>query len=152
MNKQEITAKTKVESSDDILVNSPDVKIQWRVLYEDQTTLDQNYKKENEHHFGHIDQEKLVAFILINNDDMPILSVDVRNGEILVYNLHLKVSFPKGEKESDFKLIYFRRIRQVFEHTGTVIVVKHAVGLQKNIDGKNYQQIIMVDDELLQQK
>jgi len=111
--------------------------------YKDGSKLLQSFGKLDEHNFGDIAQEKLEIFELKGKGKS--YKVNVITGE---FNLNgLKVYFDDLPIDADYKLIYFRRIREVFEHTGQETHIKFCLGLQCNDKGKNKQILIFIEED-----
>jgi hypothetical protein len=132
----------------------PYLKYQWVVVYKDGSELKQNYLQPDEHHFGHIDQEQLQDFLLEDENGNRFYGVNVPAGIIYCKGLHLHVKFPPSQEapgQVEYRIIYFRRIRNDYtEGDLSGQVIKHALGVQATIDGKNYKQLLFVgeDDKL----
>lgn len=113
--------------------------------YSDGEKLYQNFNKENEHHFGHIDQDRLEIFELFSKRLKKSYSVHLKTGEFLLagQNCYAK-DLPRN---ADYRLIYFRRVRESFKRSGTITTKKYCFGLQCDIEGRNYQVIFFIDGE-----
>ncbi|MFH1860041.1 MAG: hypothetical protein ABH870_03375 [bacterium] len=73
-------------------------------------------------------------------------SVDLTDGSFRIGYEKLKFD---GFDGADFKLIYFRRVRQTMSAVGALqnkTVVQH-LGWQTNIDGKNHQRVMAIYED-----
>lgn len=133
---------------------------EWRAIYNDGTKLYQHYgvgNEKGEHHFGHIDQEKLVAFQLVAKDGKMFFGVDLLTQSIIILGLVFHVEFPRDHENNvcKGKLVYFRRVRHDFTANGTVTGVRYVLGLQaavsqttkKGVVARNYQQYVFVNPD-----
>jgi hypothetical protein len=124
------------------------LELEWLAEYTDDSALRQNYQREDEHHFGHIDQDKLSVFWLIDSaTGEKLFGVDVHEQTILVGDVPFIVEFPrtKAGEPVKGKLVYFRRVRNDFAPEGITTTVRYAIGLQANIDGRNHQQYLFIN-------
>lgn len=136
----------------DIQIQQPELKYHWLAIYKDGTELAQNYGLEDEHHYGHIDQEKLKIIALVNKRGERPHSLNLEDSTLNLNGVSLHV---KLTQENKVRPIYFRRIAMTI-NGGEKPVVKHALGLQATENNKNYQLIALIGEdetiELLQKK
>lgn len=128
----------------------PELELEWLVIYDDGTELKQNYDKGDagdEHNFGHIDQDRLREFWLVDETGERHFGVNVRTQSIMIGDVQFYVEFPRDKEghEIDGKLVYFRRIKNDFAPEGITTTVRYCIGLQANIDGRNRQQYLFVN-------
>lgn len=114
--------------------------MEWIASYNDQTELKQ-FENGKEHLFKEINQEKLKQFALTENNKIQAF-VDLDTGQIHVGNKILE--FPKF-KDVEFRLIYFRRVKQVIGSPEDSSV-SHYIGWQTTIKDRNYKRIISFKD------
>ena len=117
--------------------------MEWTAFYNDNSSLHQ-FEGEKEHLFSEIDHKKLDSFALIKNNKIEA-AVNLNTGQI-----HIKdniLEFPKF-KDAKFKLIYFRRVRQVIGTQGGTFV-KEYIGWQTTIKEKAYKRIITFKDNII---
>jgi hypothetical protein len=127
---------------ENIIINQPPLRYQWIARYSDGTFLEQNYLKEDEHNFGHIDQERLVSIDLVDEYGNIPFSVNIKNQMLFVNGMFFHV---KLTEKNDCRVIYFRRIRQnVYGNNDTFVF--QALGLQSTENGKNYQLIMLINE------
>jgi hypothetical protein len=128
-------------------IQPDELNLEWVVLYENGEELRQNYKKgeENgEHHFGHIDQDRLAEFYLEDKEGNRPYSVNLKEGYINLKGQRIYIEFPKGEDVGENRLVYYFRVRNDFAPTEVRIMVTFLIGIQALIDGKNYQEILFI--------
>ena len=143
-----------------------ELKYEWIAKYNDGTELRQyDDKKQLVYHFGHIDQEKVVEFILESKTEPKfIVSVNLKNGvfyinnkpvkETLIDNIKIPLGLFFGDKKivsswgNKAKLIYVRHIRRDFNMgTGTVSVsMTYELGYEGKVDGKDEKHTIVIDE------
>lgn len=114
--------------------------MEWIAIYNDKTELKQ-FENGKEHLFKEINQEKLRRFALTENNKIQAF-VDLDTGQIHIGDQILE--FPKF-KDVQFRLIYFRRVKQVLglpEQSS----VNHHIGWQTTIGDRNYKRIITFKD------
>ncbi len=131
-----------MQEGNSIPVLRPSIKFQWVATYSDNTELFQNYLSDDEHNFGHINQDRLISLSLVDeNNDRPY-SVNVVDGTLTIngQTFHIKLT-----PENKTRLIYFRRIRTAM-HGSFKDVVIHAIGLQSTFEDKNYQFIALISE------
>ena len=124
------------------------LELEWLAEYTDGYTMSQNADQEDEHNFGHIDQDKLENFWLVDSSsDEKMFGVNVKTQAIILGDIPFYIEFPrtKAGTEVTGKLVYFRRIRNDFTPEGVITSVRYAIGLQANIDGRNHQQYLFVN-------
>jgi hypothetical protein len=139
-----------MKSNSGVEVQRPkEIEIEWLAVYSDNETLKQNYDINGGNHFGHIDKDRLKSFWLVNKSGERILGVDVVEQCFIVDDKKMYVDFPRNRNNESVKgkLVYFRRIKNVFEQTGTIVTFRHCLGLQANVDGSNYQQYIFINED-----
>lgn len=129
----------------------PAIALQWVAIYTDNTELKQNYATKDEHHFGHIDMDRLDYFALEDvKGNRPYL-VSPKRGQIGINGTPYNVKFPPTGDGTvpEYRLIYFRRVRNDIPMDGSAptITVKHCIGLQATIKGQNYQQLVFVGED-----
>lgn len=135
-----------------IPLNQPDLAYQWVAIYNDNTELKQNYLDPiDEHHFGHIHLDALREFYLEDSQGNRPYGIFLPEGKIIIGDLELKVKFPvdpDNPGDPDYRLIYFRRIRNDYT-SGDLSgqTVKHVIGVQATVAGKNYQQLLFVSED-----
>lgn len=111
--------------------------MEWVAYYTDNTQLKQ-FEDGKEHLFKEIDQEKLEGFALF--ESIQIASVNLKTGEIKVNSTILE--FPEPHfKDAKFRLIYFRRVRQVIGSSKDSSV-KHYIGWQTTVQNRNHKRLI----------
>lgn len=141
-------------------VGRSELDFEWLARYEDGSVLKQyDDEKDEEHHFGHIDQERLREFVLFSRrGPSKTVSVNLRNGlfflngkvlEELEVNGH-KIPLGHmflGKKISKRKLIYFRRVRRDFDmDAGTMTAtISYILGYDVVADGKKIKEILQVN-------
>ena len=124
---------------------TPELDYQFVCHYDDGEKLYQNSGKDDEHHFGHIDQDRLERFELVGKNKS--YSVNVRTGE---FDLNgTKIYFDSLPKEAEYRLIYFRRVNKLLgeggEEYGTHL--RYCFGLQCNYEGKNKQVLVWINED-----
>lgn len=117
--------------------------------YTDGETMKQEYGTENEKNFGHIDQDRLGVFELTNGEksyrlDLKNGMFDL-NGQIVSFDL----GFLNGKhlEPDNRRLIYFRRLRELFGGRTGLDSIRHAFGWQCTIDNENYQRIVFINED-----
>ena len=83
--------------------------IYWTAIYEDGEELSQFNEDGSENLFGEIDQSRLMMFELRDSTD-KIWIVDLQNGSFKIGD---EVITFEGYEGVDYRLIYFRRVRQL---------------------------------------
>lgn len=132
------------------------IDYEWICHYEDGTKLYQNHNSgEDEHNFGHIQQDKLGVFELTNGQNS--IKVDLQtgkfniNGQEIGFDLGFKLHEDKQSAyhldPEKYELIYFCRVRRDFAPEGMIETVKYFVGWKTNIDGVVYQRLALVDED-----
>ena len=115
-------------------------ELTWLAIYKDGSTLNQFGKDGKEYLFKEINQVKLSRFQLIGNIGNYL--VDLEDGSFIINKQ--RISF-NGFKDSKFKLIYFKRIKQ---NLGGAIPIEitYNVGWQVagNAETPNYQRIMQI--------
>lgn len=135
--------------TDQEIQRPPTIELEWIATYNDGSELKQNYEKENEHHFGHIDQERLTIFRLVNKEGKPIAAINIKDQKLAISGGRFFIEFPRDKDGNKVKgkLVYFRRVRNDFTPNGIIVSVRYCLGLQANIDGKNYQQYVFINND-----
>lgn len=130
----------------------PKVDHEWVAVYNDNTELPQNYglgEANGEHHFGHIQEDKLASFWLQDKQGKRDFGVLMAEEALSIKGLKFYVQFPKNTDGSPApkRLIYFRRVsNQVHMGEGFIDTsVRQCIGLQATVNGKNYQQLIFIN-------
>jgi len=122
--------------------------IQWLAVYE-KGMLPQFNEDGTENLFGDIDQSKLKMFILRSMNGPGYWAVNLKNGTFKIREETFRwAGFGKGV---DYRLIYFRRVRQIMGAVHPAIQhrqrteVQH-LGWQATVDGKNHQRIMHITE------
>lgn len=125
-------------------IRTENLDLEWKAVYENGEVLKQKYGTKNEKNFGHIDLDKVKEFWLGAS-----VCVNMKEQYFIVNGLKFYVEFPRNKSSEKVKgkLVYFRRIRNDFAPTGTVISIRYCLGLQANIDGVNYQQYLFINND-----
>lgn len=115
---------------------------QWRVIYKNNDSLYQDFESAGEKHFGNIEQDRLSIFEIYSEDQS--YSVNVETGEFSLDGSKIFFgNIPRGE---EYRLIYFRRIKQALNGVTEDSSIRHCFGIQCTVDGVNQQALIWVDD------
>jgi len=143
-----------------------ELKYEWIAKYNDGTELKQyDDKKQLVYHFGHIDREKIVEFILESKTEhLFAVSVNLKTGLFYINNkpvekiqvdkeqIHLGLYFGNKKIVSSWgnkaKLIYVRHVRRDF-NMGTGITsakINYELGYEAMIDGKHEKHTIVIDE------
>lgn len=136
-----------------------EVEYQFICHYSDGSKLVQDYGTPHERTFKHIDQDKLEVFELTNGQKS--FKLNLKTGDFDLNGLIIRFKdrdIPDAKRsfytpdedwndkpEPQLRLIYFRRIRVDFAPTGQVNTVRHVIGWQTTVDGKNIQRLVMVE-------
>ena len=116
----------------------------WKAIYNDNIELDQ-FVGEKENLFGDIEQDKLIAFRIDNNDKHVI--VDLKIGIFMINGTIFEIpnlSF----KEDEYRLIYFRRVQQNICVQGEKSSsIESFIGFQITIDDKNHKVMVSVNEQ-----
>ena len=139
---------------------------EWSAKYSDKTQLKQyDDKKGHVHHFGHIDQDKIVEFVLVSKYE-PKTEIGINlldgifsiNGRKVPYIKTGKTQIPLGlliEGKSvtsswgnKAKLIYLRHVRRDFKLGEGVMdtTIIYELGWEANVDGKQVKKTIHITD------
>lgn len=119
------------------------LKYEFVVYYNNGEKLYQKYNTKDESHFGHIKQELLQKFVLTNSKNS--YSVDLKTGE---FDLNgVKFRFNDFNGLENYRLIYFRRIRQIINSPVEIHDLKYCFGIQATSGGKNRQFLVWIDEE-----
>ena len=122
----------------------PELNWTWRAIYTD-GQLDQ-FVLGLEHQFKEIDQDRLVAFMLMR--EHSVIGVNLTDGKFYLNHIDLNIEpFVAGP----YKLIYFRRVRQSISQYGRELGIKetvHHLGwqIEGSSDTHNHQRILSVKD------
>ncbi len=137
-----------------------ELNLEWAARYSDGSKLAQfDDKADEEYHFGHIDQGKLIEFLLVSKTDpKQTVSVNLETGLFYVSGVALEVlkieahEIPIGisfsdKKVEDKKLIYFRKVRRDFNFaTGTMAVsIAYILGYEARVNGKKVKELLQVN-------
>ena len=149
--------------------NRSEILYEWIAKYEDGTELRQFDDEKNiEYHFGHIKQDKLIEFILVNkynpkktlsiNLETGLYSIDGEVVEVLnINNNNVNIGMNIVGKNIESKtgnrvaLIYFRRIQRTACLTNPSIVSSKLIGIwyflgwESKIDGVYHKYEIAID-------
>ena len=143
-----------------------ELKYEWIAVYDDGTELRQyDDEKQLAYHFGHIDQKKVVEFILESKTEpkftvsvnlktglfyinsKPVPKIQVGNSQIPLglFFGNKKVVSPWGDKA---KLIFVRHVKRDFNMgTGTTSVsMTYEMGYEAKVDGKHEKHTIVIDE------
>jgi hypothetical protein len=142
-----------------------EIKYKWIAKYSDGSQLFQfDEINDEEHHFGNIDQDKIIEFILESTDKSHSVGVNLKNGLFFINdkpvttvdadNSRVSLGLFFGDKNphsswgDKAKLIYFRHVRRDFHMaTGTMTVsMTYELGYEVNIENKNYKFSIVFDE------
>jgi len=116
----------------------------WRAIYESGEELTQ-YKDGKEVLFKEIDQEKLIAFRLDNEQGRHII-VDLKIG-MFVVNGSIFAIPNLSNKQENYRLIYFRRVVQSLALGGakaSPTTTEPYIGFQVTIGDKNYKAMVSI--------
>jgi len=113
----------------------------WIAQYGDGTTLCR-FMNGEEKLFKDINHDELVLFNV--SIGVKQVMVDLTFGTISINGNTLV--FSNSNREENYRLIYFRRVRHDFNTKGAQSVnVKHFIGYQITVDDKNHKVIIDTD-------
>lgn len=147
-------------SNNSLAMRPQRLELEWTAYYSDGTSLKQQYGQgkwdeeienySDEHHFGHIDQDKLVKFELTG--EYGTFSLDFKTGEINAKGLvlrykHLDLALDDPRMSFDKRLIYFRRTRQDNGPEGIKFINRFLLGWQATVEGKNIQFFIIAEPD-----
>jgi len=115
----------------------------WRAIYENGEELNQ-YKDSKEVLFKDIDQERLIAFRLDNEQGRHII-VDLKIGMFVVNGSIFAIPTLSNLKEP-YRLIYFRRVTKSIGTSGSIksTTTEPHIGFQTTIDGKNHKVMVSI--------
>ena len=119
--------------------------MKWLAVFKGLDDLPQYNLDGSENLFGDINQDKLIMFIL--ESTCKCYSVNLEDG---TFRIGYETFRFDGFDGADFKLIYFRRVRQTMKSFGTKPLkqtVTYHLGWQTNIDGKNYQRVMAIFED-----
>ena len=91
--------------------------------------------------------DKVKILTLSWNDKFA--SVNLINGHFDINGTDLGFKGISDLENVKYKLIYFKRVKQILSTSGTDKIdnIKYHLGFQVNIDGKNYQRILLIDND-----
>jgi len=115
----------------------------WKAIYENGGELNQ-YKDGKEILFREIEQDKLIAFRLDNEQGRHII-VDLKIGMFVVNGSIFAIPKLSNLKE-DYRLIYFRRVTKDIGTAGNIksTTTEPHIGFQTTIDGKNHKVMVSI--------
>ena len=115
----------------------------WKAIYENGEELNQ-FKDGKEVLFKEIDQEKLIAFRLDNEQGRHII-VDLKIGMFVVNGSIFAIPNLSNLKE-DYRLIYFRRVTKDIGTAGNIkgTTTEPYIGFQITINDKNYKAMVSI--------
>jgi len=142
-----------------------EIKLEWIAKYDNGEIIKQfDTEKNEEHHFGHIDPERIVEFILLSQNKK--FSVNLLTGLFYIDDKKINGVYddkgnpvPVGEDLSGknissswgnkVKLIYYRHIRRDFNFSIGTMAVKmiYEIGWEGEIDGKHKKYLIDIDEQ-----
>lgn len=115
----------------------------WVARYKDNTALNQ-FKNGQERLFKEIQEDKLTSFVIYDERN-ELLNVNLLNGDISFRGIVLEFPDFSG---SEFRLIYFRRVKQTFGNGKEPTTTTNPyLGWQTTIDGKNYQRKLTLEGD-----
>jgi len=143
-----------------------ELKYEWIAKYKNGTELRQyDDKKQLVYHFGHIDRERVVEFMLESKAEPKFtVSVNLENGlfyinnkpveKILVEKTQIPLGLFFGNKKivsswgGKAKLIFVRHVRRDFNMgTGTASVkINYELGYEATVDGKHEKHTVVIDE------
>ena len=143
-----------------------ELKYEWIAKYKDGSELKQyNEKAGLVHHFGHIDREKIIEFILESKTEPKYtVSVNLITGlfylsgkparKIQVENTQVPLGLYFGNKKvvsswgNKAKLIFVRHIRRDFNMSlgTTSTTINYELGYEAKIDGKHEKHTLVLDE------
>ena len=132
----------------DDVFTPPDLDLEWRAVYNDGTELTQNSGKDDEHHLGHVQHDKLVKFYL--EGKRGSFCIDLQTGEFNLNGIVARFRLLDVPNEGLVRqLIYFRRIKRDFQIGGGVTntVVRFALGWEATVDGRVEKRIVMIEPD-----
>jgi len=115
----------------------------WKAIYSDNTELNQ-FKDGKEVLFSKIDQDKLIAFRLDNEQGKHII-VDLKIGMFVINGSIFAIPNLSNRPEK-YRLIYFRRVTQSIGINGAVgaSTTEPYIGFQITIKDKNYKTMVSI--------
>jgi len=137
-----------------------EITLEWTAKFRDGSELKQyNDNSNEEHHFGHIDQERLKEFVLTSKVDFKnTISVNLETGlfylngnlfkELKIKDRKINIGYPfKDKKVIKKKLIYFRQVRRDFDMgKGTMAAtISYILGFEARIDRKKIKSVIQIN-------
>jgi len=138
-----------------------ELDFEWLARYNDSSVLRQfDDEKNEEHHFGHIDQERLREFVLVSRQDpLKTLHVNLQNGLFFLNGKVLEKINVDGKEISlghmflgaeveKKKLIYFRRVRRDFDMgTGKVkATIAYITGYEVTLtNGESFKEVLQIN-------
>lgn len=134
------------------LAKQQELKYEFVCLYKDGTQVHQKFNTQDELQFNDIDQENLEVFGL--TDGNKHFSVNLKTGEFNINNTIINFDLCViAEKDgntykvnpTNYRLIYFRRIKKDFTPTGIITSIRFAFGWQTEVNGENHQRIALIE-------
>ena len=143
-----------------------ELKYEWIAKYKDGVELKQyDDQKQLVYHFGHIDQERVIEFILESKTDpKSTISVNLESGlfcinkkpveKIRVGKTLIPLGLSFGNKKivsswgNKAKLIFVRHVRKDFDvsTSGVSTKINYELGYEAEIDGSHQKHTIVVDE------
>jgi hypothetical protein len=140
---------------------------EWTAKYNDDTELKQyDDLAGEEHHFGHIDQDKIREFVLNSTKGQKLsVGVNLYNGLFYINNkpvdeieiegkrIRLGLFFGKRIVKSSWgnkaKLIYLRHVRRdfVLSENKMNVTITYEIGWEADVEGKHEKHTILIDDK-----
>ena len=144
-----------------------ELKYEWISRHKDGSELKQYDEKAGlVHHFGHIDQEKIIEFVLESKtepkytvsvnlitglffiNDKPVRKIRIENTQVPLglYFDNKKVVSSWGDKA---KLIFVRHVKRDFNmgFGTTSVKMLYELGYEAEIDGKHEKHTIVIDEK-----
>lgn len=128
---------------------------EWTATYNDDTELKQyNDEKDEEHHFGHIDQSKLSKLSLTSKRSKDVFTLDLETGLFYMNLKKLDVGMNYSGKEVKVKPILFRRIQRILrpgvkgpdlKEVGVKVV--YFLGWEGTVDGEKEKHGLQIFED-----
>jgi hypothetical protein len=118
---------------------------QWIALYNDESVLPQYKDDGTERLYGEIEHDKLIRFVLELGG--KAFCVDLRNGSFFIDKQQF--TWAGFDERISFRLIYFRRVRQIMGMGSTpqrTEVVYH-LGWQATLNNQNCQRVMAIAED-----
>jgi hypothetical protein len=116
---------------------------EWVAEYDDGTELREGLGSDVEHHYGHIDMEKLTWLWLEKKPGEPIAGVNIRTGEFYYKHMYFSFRVPEGKRT----LINFKRTRHDFEPSGIKTWSQNHIGFKVTSNNEVHQAIIAIEPD-----